>query len=275
MAIWLTFSICLLIMPVTQYFSGKVASQTGRGFDTLRASKNPVMYAFASRYSGLQLLRWLPFSVIVTIVALIVSIIFRNNMGALLVILMVTMFVPQMVALIAPVVATQRMLKHNFDAKGNPIGGILDGFDISQLPARVSGKTKLLITLTILFFIGVFTFSIVWGFATPFVTLRDSDMRISGMYGTTVRFADIEGVTLLEQSVRQIDVGTRIGGRATQTTLMGNFTAGLVLAHRASEGPTIRIDVRGDRPIFISRANAAETREIYQEISSALVIYQR
>ena len=274
MTTWITFSICLLILPITQLFTGMFTYKTGRGYNSSRAHKSPAAHTFASRYSGRLLVRWMPLSVIATIAAIVVSFILRDNVNTLVVIMMVTMFGPQMIALIAPIIATQRVLKFNFDANGQPLTGNIEGFDVNLPPAKMSGKAKLLIALVSIAFTAGITLIVVLGFITPSITVGDSDLRISGMYGTTVRLADIEGVVLLEQSARQIGMGARIGGHSTPNTLMGNFTAGLVMAQQAGEGPTIRIDVRGDRSIFISRAEAADTRTIYQEISNALARYR-
>ena len=274
MTTWITIAVSMLIMPVTQLLTGIMTYKTGRGYNSLRASKSPAMYAFGSRYSGRMMIRWLPFSIVSTIAALVVSFILRDNVYTLTIILLVTMLGPQMIALLIPIFATQRALKHNFDANGNPIGGAIEGFDLTQLPVRVSGKAKLLIALVSIAFTAAITLIVLLGFVTPTITVGNTDLHISGIYGTTVELADITSVTLIEQSVRQIGVGMRLGGHSTPNTLMGNFSLGLVLAQQANHGPSIRIDVRGDRSIFISRADAADTRAIYQEISNALTRFR-
>ena len=271
--VWLSISILMLILPVAQLFIGKVYCTTGRGYNTFRTAANPVIMAFASVYCGRLLMRWLPFSVITTIAAIAISFPLRHNDGLVVVILMVTMFGPQMFALLAPIFATQRALKFNFDANCNPIGDVMEGFDMSVLAAKVSLKTKLLATFATIAIIGGFTLAMVWAFIPPSITVDGGGLRISGIHGRTVDLADIAGIVLVEQGVRQIGVGELIDGHIGQTTLMGSFTAGLVLAQRASEGPTIRIDMTDGSAIFISRAEAATTRAVYQEILNALAKY--
>lgn len=108
------------------------------------------------------------------------------------------------------------------------------------------------------------------GFNEPNFELSQDSLRITGIYGTTVEFANITDVTLIEQSPRDIGMGMRRNGFGTPNTLRGHFAAGLVFAFAANEGPTIRLNRADGNTIFISLSDAVETRQLYQNIINSM-----
>jgi len=266
------YAIILLILPIAELFTGLLLYKTGRGFNTPRAWKNPAVQAFAARHCGRLMLRLMPLSVIITAIAVVLMFAFSGSMDAVLSIFLATMFIPQMIFLLIPFLVTSRVLKRNFDKTGKPLAdsGISEADMAAFVPTRLGRKGVIILTAVSILFAGAMTLLIVLGFATPNITIQDANLRISGMYGTTVALANIEGVTLLQQAPRDAGFGARVGGTASPNTLMGNFRNGLVFAQNAQQGPTIRIDVRDSRSIFISRSEVDDTMDVYRMITEAL-----
>ena len=102
------------------------------------------------------------------------------------------------------------------------------------------------------------------------VEIREDSLHIRSIYGTTINFDDILDIEILEQSMAAIGAGRRRAGHSTNNNWRGNFSEGLLLVQRPNEGPTIRINRRGDNPVFISKNDAAATRALYQEIADAI-----
>ena len=103
----------------------------------------------------------------------------------------------------------------------------------------------------------------------PRVEINQDSLRIRAMYGLEVDFADISGITLLEQSMREIGPGRRTGGYATGSALRGHFTSGLLFVNPESS-PTIRIERERGPNIYISLRGSEATRVLYSELAAAL-----
>jgi len=98
----------------------------------------------------------------------------------------------------------------------------------------------------------------------PVVTVGSDSVRISAMYGTSVDFDDIEKITLLNQSMREIGAGMRTNGYGG-AAWRGHFTAGLLFV-RPESSPTIRIERERGSDIFISFRDNAQTELLYREL---------
>ena len=109
----------------------------------------------------------------------------------------------------------------------------------------------------------------VFGEREPVITLHTDSVHISGMYGTTIAFADISGVMLIDDSMRSIGTGRRRNGYALGNTLKGHFTAGLIFVD-ASSSPTLLIERAGASNVYISFRDSEATRGLYRELRAAL-----
>ncbi|MCL2169037.1 MAG: DUF3784 domain-containing protein [Defluviitaleaceae bacterium] len=101
-------------------------------------------------------------------------------------------------------------------------------------------------------------------------TVTASELQIRGFYGRTVALDDILEVHLYEQSMLDIGTGGRRAGHSSPNNLRGSFRAGHLIVQGPDEGPTIRIERRGDTTIFISKANASDTRSLYNQLINAM-----
>jgi hypothetical protein len=95
------------------------------------------------------------------------------------------------------------------------------------------------------------------------------NFRVRGIYGLTVALDDILEVELDERSMAEIGSGGRRVGHGTATSWRGRFGAGHLLIQNPDEGPTIRIERRGESTIFISLADPALTEDLYYDIIGA------
>ena len=102
----------------------------------------------------------------------------------------------------------------------------------------------------------------------PRVEINQDSLRIRAMYGLEVDLADIRGITLFEQSMREIGPGRRINGY-NGGALRGHFTAGLLFV-RPDSSPTIRIERERGPDIYISLRGSEATRVLYSELTAAL-----
>jgi len=98
----------------------------------------------------------------------------------------------------------------------------------------------------------------------PRVEFLEDSLRIRAMYGLEVEFAEIAGITLLEQSMREIGPGMRMNGY-NGGALRGHFASGLLFV-RANSAPTIRIERERGQNIYLSLRDSEATRALYNEI---------
>ena len=107
----------------------------------------------------------------------------------------------------------------------------------------------------------------------PVVTVHTDRVHIGGMYGTTVRFDRLVGVTLLEDNMANIGMGRRRSGYAGFTSIRkGRFDAGLLFVD-AGQAPTLLIERTGSSNpyIYISFRDPQATRALYSELRKALM----
>jgi len=130
---------------------------------------------------------------------------------------------------------------------------------IDMRDKKKMGIIGIALTVIILVAVGVL---LIWTSRPANVTITDNAIKVAGAYGVTVYFSDIEGITLVEESMREIGAGRRRNGADTGGNMRGNFDAGLLFVRNANEGPTIRIDRRNEASVFISLDESDETRDL-------------
>jgi len=145
-----------------------------------------------------------------------------------------------------------------------------------RMPLTQGKKVGIAISvgLTVLLLIGL-GFMFYYGEKDPVITVHRDSVQISAMYGLTVNFTDISDVLLIEDSMRDIGVGTRTNGYSgAGHALKGNFRSSsqgqVLLFVYASSSPTIQITRSGGVDIFISFRDNETTRNIYTELAAAI-----
>ena len=99
--------------------------------------------------------------------------------------------------------------------------------------------------------------------------VTNDELRIRGFYGLTVQLDDILEIALDERSMNQIGTGGGRRGHGSPNNLRGRFNAGQLIVQAPDYGPTIRIERRGDTTLFISKNDATDTRNLYNDLTNA------
>lgn len=127
---------------------------------------------------------------------------------------------------------------------------------------------KPIFTIVILAVCAVLLF---FGFKEADIKLADNQIQITGMYGMKIDVADVEHITLLEKSMREIGIGKRTNGfGGLGSTLKGNFESAALGKHKlfvnADASPTILIERNSDVDLYISFHDSQKTRDLFSEL---------
>ena len=115
--------------------------------------------------------------------------------------------------------------------------------------------------------------ALVFAFCAVLVTIGEREPQvifyakgffIKCMFGRRVAFSEIADVHLLDERMRDIGTGMRTGGYGGRA-LKGHFTRGLLFV-RPAQSPTILIERHNAKDIYISFADSARTRELYEQL---------
>jgi len=108
------------------------------------------------------------------------------------------------------------------------------------------------------------------GAKDPVVDVHDSGIEIKGMYGLDIAFAEINDISLLEQSMADIGVGARTNGYGgLGQALKGHFRLSdnsALLFVQADTPPTIKLVRSGGQPVYLSLRDGDATRTLYDEM---------
>ena len=143
---------------------------------------------------------------------------------------------------------------------------------------KPKGGSKATIIVTLVFFMIVFIAIgglLFYGVKEPEVNLLDGRVQIKSMYGLDVDFSDIANVSLLEQSMREVDVGVRVNGfGGFGETLKGHFKSDslgeTLLFVYSTSSPTIRIERNSEKDIYLSFRNGEKTVSLFDEFNAVI-----
>jgi len=105
----------------------------------------------------------------------------------------------------------------------------------------------------------------------PTVRIHNDSIQISGMYGLSIDFAQVDDISLIERNMGALGVGTRTNGYGGfNGTWKGNFHSidygNVLLFVRSRVSPTIHIERGGAPDVFISFNDSGETTALYEEM---------
>lgn len=129
------------------------------------------------------------------------------------------------------------------------------------------------IIITVIVFICVIAM-FVYGEQEPAVTAADGQVKISGMYGTDFPVSGIKAVSLIDRAMDDIapDMTRTNGYGGFGSTLKGNFSADtlgdFMLFTDSKASPTILIERKEGKNIYISFPDGAKTKALYEELKS-------
>ena len=132
--------------------------------------------------------------------------------------------------------------------------------------------TKLGIIL-IAIVIGTITLATIWNFN---VNISEDQFRVTGIFGQTVKFEEVEDITLLEESIQDIGIVTSERYLGTSGTRgfnvlalhRGNFMRRYIYA-QVNQASTIQITRISGDPIYLNLGSSNRTRELYQNLLEA------
>ena len=146
----------------------------------------------------------------------------------------------------------------------------------SKTPKRRASKANKIVPLVffmiVLIAIGGLLF---YGVKEPEINLLDHSIQIKSMYGLDIAFSDIANITLLEQSMHEVDIGMRVNGfGGFGETLKGHFKSDslgetLLFVHSTSS-PTIRIERNDEKDVYLSFRNGEKTVNLFDEINTSI-----
>jgi len=146
-------------------------------------------------------------------------------------------------------------------------------------PETAGGMSKVgriaMISITAVILIGCVILNY-QGTKDPAVSVLDNGVRINGMYGLSVDYADITGVILINQSMAEIGPGMRVNGYGgAGQARKGHFSGKngeILLFVQSNTSPTIHIEREGRavKDIYISLRDSRETERLYYELKTAV-----
>ena len=113
-----------------------------------------------------------------------------------------------------------------------------------------------------------------FGEKEPVVNVTTTGINIRAMYGVNINMTEINEISLLENSMRDIGIGIRTNGyggfgiRLKGYFQTNSFGQSLLFVN-ANSSPTIHISRKNANDIFISFNNGDVTRSLYQNIITA------
>ncbi len=109
-----------------------------------------------------------------------------------------------------------------------------------------------------------------WGIYTACMTVQ-----IKAMYGLDIDFSEISEISLIEKSVHDIGIGTRVNGYGgIGEALKGYFTSDTlgdtILFVQSKSSPTIKLERAGSKDVYISFGSSERTEQLYSELISRI-----
>jgi hypothetical protein len=145
--------------------------------------------------------------------------------------------------------------------------------DEGHSPTGTSKGTLIAVAVISVIVCAAIGVTLFFGAKEPVVEVLDNSVRIEALYGLTVDFSDITGVSLMEESMDDLGVDDRTNGYDLRGDLKGHFRSDnlgkILLFVQADCAPTIRITRDGADDIYISFSDGAKTEALYQKLLAA------
>jgi hypothetical protein len=148
--------------------------------------------------------------------------------------------------------------------KAAPTGGL----------ASLSRATRVGLVIVVLCYVGVGV-PLAYGVREPAVILHSDHLQITGMYGTSVEFNEINSISIVHQPIGELGAFYRTNGIAgLGQTLKGHFVShergAALLFVQADASPLLIIERNGDKHIYLSFKDAAFTQTLYNELKEII-----
>jgi hypothetical protein len=109
----------------------------------------------------------------------------------------------------------------------------------------------------------------------PAINVSDSQIQIKAMYGVDIDFSDVTNVSLIEESMKDIGIGSKVNGFDGIRTFKGHFKSDslweTLLFVQSNSSPTIRIERNNEKDIYISFRAAEKTERLFDELTTVVI----
>lgn len=127
-----------------------------------------------------------------------------------------------------------------------------------------------IVSITLVTFVAV-AFLFFYGQKDPDINILEDQIQIKAMYGLDINSSEIANISLIEQSMKNIGIGTRTNGfGGIGGALKGNFKSSTrgdaLLFVQSKSSPTIRIERSAKKDIYISFRNSEDTKQLYRKL---------
>ena len=114
-----------------------------------------------------------------------------------------------------------------------------------------------------------------YGEKDPEVSILEDQIQINSIYGLSISISEISEILLIDKSVNELDIGTRVNGYdGFGDALKGNFkskTLGETLLFvQVNSSPIIKIARINNKDVYISLSKSDSTLKLYQDLISFL-----
>jgi len=163
-------------------------------------------------------------------------------------------------------IAVYNRIYSKYKNKSAPVAYTTDGTG-SKTPKAVIITA---VVISVIFFAGIGVL-FASGEKDPDINIYDDYIQIKAMYGVNIDLSEIADISLIDKSVRDIDIGRRTNGYGgIAGALKGNFksdTLGETLLFAQSKSsPTIKIERTDRKDVYISFKDSAATEQLYHEL---------
>jgi hypothetical protein len=141
--------------------------------------------------------------------------------------------------------------------------------------SKTAGIFTLILTLLTVLGSG---YLLILGEKEPRVTLfsSNSSIEIEAMYGRTIPSWQIQEISLINQNMNDIGVGSRTNGYGgLSPTLKGHFSSDGLVDHLlfvdAGSSPTICIKRNGAEDVYLSFKDSEKTKALYEQLQAIVL----
>lgn len=160
---------------------------------------------------------------------------------------------------------------HIYKKYKSPIASFIRGKTATKTPKGIIIAITVFVGVIVVF-VGILFY---FGSQDPKVLIHDHTIQIKAMYGENIDLSDIKDITLIEESMEEIGIGTRTNGYGgIGGALKGDFESkelgDTLLFVQAHSSPTIKIDRIEKKDVYISLSNSHNTKLLYDKLISSL-----
>ncbi len=151
---------------------------------------------------------------------------------------------------------------------------------IDGLPSKTPKGIIVVLSLIIVITFTAVAALFIYGEKDPLVDIFDDYIQIKTMFGLNIDFFEITDIYLIEKSMSELGIGMRTNGYGGfGNTLKGNFKSAFLgdtlLFVQSKSSPTIRIERKNKKDVYISLRSNENTERLYNNLIAALEYFHK